>query len=385
MRRADLITLAQSTGFPRISLYFPTHVSYPSIEQDPIRLSSALKEAEQQLVTAGLRRPAIEQLLAEAHGRVPATMFWRYQDKGLAVLIEPGATQWIKLPRPVPELVVVAARYHLRPMIPMFRNGEIFYMLAITRDQVRFLEGRSRELREVQVEGMPTGIAEIMARTDFENDLGFHSRDRGDPASGGVPGKFHALGVSPEDYDEIELDNFLREVGKAVERHLARSEAPLILAAQPRLLGRLRRQIGYRHVAPEGIQSDPVALGDAALQAEGWRIAEPIVRADREAARKRLRAMLEGANIPGSKEPQTLLRAAIEGRVDCVFLDSDANVWGHFDEAHQVLRLDPQPGPDNEDILNRLALETLMRGGDVFTMPEDVRDKAGAAVGLYRY
>src|SRR5690606_14812188 len=154
-------------------------------------------------------------------------MFWRYQDHGLAILIEKGKTQFVKLPQSVPELVVVSPRYHLRPMIRMFRNGEKFGVLALTRDKVRFYEGNSRELRETPVEGMPSGIAEILERTDFDDNLGFHARDRGDPASGAGVGKFHALGVSPEDYETVELQRLLQEVGKAVDRHLANSESPL--------------------------------------------------------------------------------------------------------------------------------------------------------------
>src|SRR5690606_23721718 len=192
MRRADLIALAQSTGFPRVSIYLPTHLTYPEIEQDPIRLSTLLKEAEQQLESAGLRRPEIDDLLAEARGRVPAAMFWRYQYHGLAVLIEKGATHWVKLPRSVPELVVISPRYHLRPMIPMFRNGDRFHVLAVTRDKVRFFEGRERELREAEVEGMPTGITDLLRHTEFDYELGFHARDRGDPRSGAEFGKIHA-------------------------------------------------------------------------------------------------------------------------------------------------------------------------------------------------
>jgi len=385
MRRADLIALAQSTGFPRVSIYLPTHLSYPENEQDPIRLSTLLKEADQKLAAAGVRRPEIDELLEEARGRVPAKMFWRYQDHGLAILIEKGKTQFVKLPQSVPELVVVSPRYHLRPMIRMFRNGEKFGVLALTRDKVRFYEGNSRELRETPVEGMPSGIAEILERTDFDDNLGFHARDRGDPASGAGVGKFHALGVSPEDYETVELQRLLQEVGKAVDRHLANSESPLILAGNPRIIGHARKCVDYRHVTKEAIQVDPFALPNGELHAQAWRIAEPIIRADRENARRRLRAQLEGAPIPGTKDVQTLLREAIAGRLEYVFLASDANVWGHFDEEYQVLRIYPEPGPDNEDILNRLALETLVRGGDVFTLPEDLRAKVGPAAGVFRY
>lgn len=385
MRRADLIALSQSIGFPRVSLYFPTLPSYPSVEQGPIRLSTALKEAEHQLLSAGMRRPDVDDLLAEAKGRLTATMFWRYQEKGLAVLIEPGTTHWIKLPEPVPETAVVASRYHLTPMIPMFRNGDLFHVLAVTRDSARLFDGRTHEMREAPVEDMPAGIAEVMALTDFQSDVGFHSRDRGNPRTGGDTAKYHALGVSADDYDDIELDTYLQEVAKAVDRHLARSEAPLILAAKPRALGRLRKHLSYRHVADAAIQSDPIALGDARLHAEAWSIAEPLVRADRESSRARLRARVNGAKATCAKELQTLLRSAIEGRVESIFLARDAKCWGHYDESHQVLRLDPKPSSDNEDVLNRLAVETLQRGGDVFTLPDDMREKAGLAAVLYRY
>ena len=182
MRRADLIALAQSTGFPRISIYLPTHLTYPEIEQDPIRLSNLLKQADEQLEAAGVRRPEIDELLEEARGRVPASMFWRYQEHGLAVLIEKGKTHWVKLPRSVPELVVLSPRYHLRPMIPMFRNGENFNLLAVSRENIRFYRGRERELVEVAVENMPSGMTEIRQRTEYDDQLGFHARDRGDPA-----------------------------------------------------------------------------------------------------------------------------------------------------------------------------------------------------------
>jgi hypothetical protein len=385
MRRADLIALAQSTGFPRVSIYLPTHLTYPEIEQDPIRLSNLLKEAEERLQAAGVRRPEIEELLAEAKGRVPASMFWRYQEHGLAVLIEKGKTHWVKLPRSVPELVVVSPRYHLRPMIPMFRNGENFNLLAVSREKIRFYRGRERELIEVEVEGMPRGMAEIRQRTEYDDQLSFHARDRGDPASGGNHGKFHSLGVSPEDYENVLFDTLLREVAKAVDRHLASSEEPLVLAAEPRTLGHLRKHLTYRHIVQDAIQSDPVGLNKEELHSEAWRIAQPIIRADRENARRRLRAWLEGAAIPGTKDPQMLLRDAIAGRVECIFVAQNANVWGFFDEEFQVLRIDPEPGPGNEDILNRLAIETLIRSGDVFTMPEDLEARLGPVAGLYRY
>ena len=93
MQESYLRQLGGSCGFPRISIFISTHRAYPETEQDSIRLSNALTEAERQLSAAGVRR--IDDLLSPARRRLNDAMFWRFQDHGLAVFIEEGATRWL--------------------------------------------------------------------------------------------------------------------------------------------------------------------------------------------------------------------------------------------------------------------------------------------------
>jgi hypothetical protein len=261
MHRDDLSRLVQSTGFPRISIYIPTHKTYPEAEQDRIRMANSLKEAERQLSQAGLRN--IDTLLSSAQQRTRETVFWRYQDRGLAVFIEEGETCWLKLPAEVPETTVIAARYHVLPLIDIFADRGGFHLLAVTRDSLRFFDGAERELQEIDVDDLPGGLGEVKARTNFEDNVGYHPRGRTSQVGGATTPKYHALGESPEDYDDVELEHFVREVAKAIDSHLAERTAPLVLAARPRLLGRLRQALRYRQVAKSAVQRDPTSMTDS--------------------------------------------------------------------------------------------------------------------------
>lgn len=383
MQESYLRQLGGSCGFPRISIFISTHRAYPETEQDSIRLSNALTEAERQLSAAGVRR--IDDLLSPARRRLNDAMFWRFQDHGLAVFIEEGATRWLKLPSDVAELTIVAERYHVLPLIDIFADRGRFHVLAATRDGVRFFDGGERDFEEVDIVGLPASLAEVKEATEFDADVGYHTRGRGGEIGGGAMPKYHALGESPEDYADIELGHFARDIAKATGSHLAERVAPLVLAARPRLLGRLKKEMRYGHVADADIQRDPASMTDEELHAEAWEIAAPLLRRDRDRARARLKARLEGADIPGSENLQELLRAADDGRIANLFVALDANVWGRYDDNGRKADLAERSGPENEDLLNLLALKVLDHGGTVHALPKDLGARAGPVAGLFRY
>ena len=379
MNRNNLADLARSTGYPRVSIYIPTHKTFPEADQDRIRLSNALKEAEKQLADADFGDA--DGLLLAARQRTDEHKFWRYQDLGLAVLIGDGSTRWWKLPAEVPELTVVGHRYHVRPLIDIFANAGRFHVLATTRDSVRFFDGTERALEEVKIADLPSSWDEIKGRTNFEDQAGYHARNRGSTTSP----QYHALGESAEDYEEIELEQFAQAVAKAVDKHLRGDARPLVLVAQPRLLGRLRQELKYENVAQADIQSDPTAADDKQLHTKAWEIAGPLLRQPREDIRNRCKAWLEGAEIPASDNLQQLMRSADEGRVETLLLAQDANMWGRYDEEQREINLAEENAADNEDLLNLLAVKTLTQGGDVISLSDDLSDKAGPSIGLYRY
>jgi hypothetical protein len=387
MRKDELLALAKSSGFPRISVYLPTHHAYPDFEQDPIRYTNALKEAEKHLRERGMRSAAIDELLAPARTRAHDKAFWRYQDEGLGIFIEPGGTKWARLPGSVSELTTVGERFHLLPLLQCISDEKQFHLLAVTRDQVRFFNGREGGLLEVPLEGAPRSIADVTERTDYDDDVGYHSTQRGRAAAGQGAGaaKFHALGESPEDYSGVEFDHFLRDVAKAVDANLSGRSAPLVLAAEPRTLGHLRQHLSYPHITDTDINANPAASAKADLLARSWSIVEPLLHRDRNAMQERVVAMAGGARTRGSCDLEELMRATEESRVAAIFVSPSAKISGRYDEDKRKLRFDDRRETGSEDLLNLLAVKTMLQGGDVFPLAPELAAKTGPAAGLFRY
>ena len=386
---ATFEALGTSTGFPRVSIYFPTHPTFPDYEQDPIRLSNALRRVASELEQVGYSQTDIGGLLDEARARGKDDPFWRYQDHGLGVFIEAGRTEWVRLPAAPPELTVVADKYHVRPVIHFLRDQGGYHVLTVSRDGPHFYNGSHDRsgtgLQEIHLEAFPESLEELRERTDLDTNVGFHTRDRGSRVGGSNAPKFAALGESPDDYDDTLLDGYTRAVAKAVDGHLATSRAPLAVIALPRTLGRLKQQITYREALFDGEASDPHALDAQGLERRALGIVEPRLTEDRENLRDRMRQAAAGSGQPFLSNLQEIIHAAEAGRVEAVFLAENETVWGHYDPAYRVVRIDHESGPQNEDLLNLAALKTLATGGEARTLPDDLTAEIGPIAALLRY
>lgn len=391
MDRQEIAALAEEAGFPRISLYFPTHEKGREIQQDPIRLKNAVAQAAAELERAGWRGSDIDRVLAEARARTEYSDFWLHQGRALAALIDgEGATRFIQLPEETDEIVVVADRYHLRPLIRMFGARQHGYLLAVTREMAALHQVTRYDMVRVKVEGMPESIDQVREEFDFQDDVGFHSNMRGSVASrqGGAEGapQFHGLGPSPEDFEEVELVEYLGRVARAADDHLGRYApgAPLALAAEPRTWGHLRPLVKYRWTLDEGLKFNPVGVEEKELHRRAWEVLARELDEDRDAALERLQAQLGGDGVV-QRDIAALTKAAVEGRLGAVFLEPGAHRWGHYDSGRHDVALAEAPGGGEEDLIDFIAVRTLQQGGAVYAFEPAEADRLGPVAGLLRF
>ena len=125
-------------------MFLPAHRVSPESGQDRIRLKNLLNEAEERLVAGGLRPPAARDVLQPGRELLQADPFWSYQSDGLALFLAPGWSRVFRLPLDLPELLVVADRFHVKPLLPLLANDYRFYVLALSQNEVRLLEGTRR-------------------------------------------------------------------------------------------------------------------------------------------------------------------------------------------------------------------------------------------------
>jgi len=151
MPSAFIKELTEAVGFPRVSIFFPTFKTGPEVQQNAMRLKNALKNVAADL-EGHLDPREIDNLLADARERLDDATFWQHQERGLAVLIKPGMTSWRPLRREVDEFHVISARFHIRPLIPTYRDRGNVHVLAATRGQVQVFHASHHDIEPVEVD-----------------------------------------------------------------------------------------------------------------------------------------------------------------------------------------------------------------------------------------
>ncbi|MBI5252699.1 MAG: hypothetical protein HY912_24655, partial [Desulfomonile tiedjei] len=124
-----------------VSIFLPTHAKGGDTQQDPIRLKNLLKGAEEKLVQKGMRSASAKALLRPAQDLVSDTRFWSHQSDGLAIFVSPERFILHGAPFDFDELVVVSDRFHTKPLLPLLSGDGLFYVLALSQNQVRLLQG----------------------------------------------------------------------------------------------------------------------------------------------------------------------------------------------------------------------------------------------------
>jgi hypothetical protein len=123
-----------------ISLYMPTNRAPVEGRQDLIRFKNMVRESEEWLIRWGLRPPEAKEYLASLTRLPDDVGFWQYRGDGLALFYSGDIIRQFRLPVSFDELLVVANRFHLKPLIPLLTEDAEFYVLALSQNEIRLIE-----------------------------------------------------------------------------------------------------------------------------------------------------------------------------------------------------------------------------------------------------
>ncbi len=383
---ADLLQLEQVRelighgGGSCVSVFLPTHRMTPDSGQDPIRLRNLLDEAEERLVAAGLRAPVAREVLEPGRDLLTSGWFWSYQSDGLAVFLAPGWSRSFRLPEAFDELVVVADRFHVKPLLGLLAAGQRFFVLALSQNDVRLFEGTPHGIQEAELADVPGSLRETLQYDDLEKELGLHIAGRGGPGARAV---FHGQGIGGE-VDKVLLQRFLRQVDDGLQQVLKTESAPLVLAGVDYEQAMFRQLTRYPHVLGEGIGGNPGQLRLADLHERAWAIVAPVFAQARQQAAQRYR-QAAGRGQGAASGVAEVVQAAAQGRVDTLFVPVGEQRWGTVAPGVSRVIIHERFQLGDEDLLDRAAVDTLLRSGTVFAVPAQQVPGPGPVAALLRY
>lgn len=375
----DVKSLSRQAGGIHVSIYMPTVRFGPDSQAENAgRLRNLLKQVCMDLDRQGLRASEIDDILAPARLAAEDRQFWLRASDGLAAFLGPSS-RLFRLPVPFAESVTVSRRYYLKPLLAHLGSDRPFYVLALSLKHARLLRGSMVSLSPVDLEGAPGSLADALRWDDFEKrSLQFHTQTSS--AQGGRrPAVFHGSG-EPDPKEEIV--RYFRGIDRALKETIT-PDAPLVLAGVDYLLPLYREVSSMPSLVDDAVLGNPDSLGSDALHDQAWAIAQAVFDAEREHAAGRIDDLW--ATPRATADPETVVPAALHGRVETLFVALDREIWGTVDANEDSVEIHPRHQPGDEDLLDRAALHTLLSGGDIFAVPAQEMPRDGAAVALLRY
>ncbi len=376
----DLKLLAEKQHGLCASLYMPTHRALPETRQDPIRFKNLLTETERRLIEEGMRSSEAAELLQPALKLLDDGDYWRHLADGLAVFITRDKFTHFRLPMSFDELVSVGGRFHLKPLLQMFTHENRFYILAISQNQARLLEGTRFSVEEVTVENLPEGLNDVLGQYDFEKQLQFHTS--APAAGGGRAAMFHGHGQGDKSERE-KVTQYFRWIDSAICEQLKEEKAPVIFAGVDQLFPLYREANSYPQLLDQYIPGNPDLLGGNQLHESAWEIVQPVFNQSRTNATAKYYS-LAGTGLTETRLEE-IVRAAHHGRIESLFVASGRQCWGHFDPENDHVRLHNKDRASSEDLLDLAALQTIETGGEVFIVEQTKVPGGDLAAAVYRY
>lgn len=378
LSKQEIEQLVSDHQGPCISIYMPTVRAGAETQQNPIRFKNLLRKAKTDLEIQGYRTNQIEKWLAPAWDLLNNEVFWQNQSDGLAAFISQDLFQNYRLPLDFREQALVAGHFIVKPLLELFSNNGHFYILALSQDNVRLLEGTRYSVDEVDVNEIPTSLAEALKWDDPEEHLQYHAGE-GASTGGREPSAiYHGHGVGKNDTQEKkDILRYFQKIDKGLQKVLAEESSPMLLAGVKYLFPIYQEANEYNYLMDQGIPGNPEELSQQELHKAAWKILAPRFSEQQERAANRYRELAGMEQDRTSNNLNEIIPAAYKGQVEAFFLTSGISQWGRYDWSSTQVKLEKEPSIENRDLLDLAAAQTLLHGGSVYLVdPDNLPDTA---------
>jgi hypothetical protein len=365
-----------------VTILMPTHRMGSEIQQDPIRLKNLADRAEEEMVEAGARRPEAREILAPVRGLIDDAEFWQHQSDSLAVYAAHDTFRLFRLPLDFEEQVVVGRRFYLKPLMPLLTHGGGFYILALSQQEVRLLRGTGSSVGEIDLEDVPSSLAEALRYDDPEERLQVRTDTSAPHVRGEQHAAFYGSGAA-SDEDKERLLRYFHQVSAGIDDLLAEERSPLVLAGVDYLLPIYRQANTYQYLTEAEITGSPEERSAAELHEEAWQIVAPLFAEEKQAEAERFPAAQ--AHDQASDRLDEVVPAAHYGRIETLFIALEEERWGGFEPETKELEVHAEREVDDDDLLDVAAVQTLLNGGTVFAVPAAEVPGDGPVAALFRY
>lgn len=340
-----------------ISIFIPTvHAQPEERDANRIHLKNAVKHARELLEAHGWEEDG---LLDSAENLLNTPDFIDSQVSGLALFSAPDFNAVYRLPVSFEPRAYVTTRFHVKPLIPYLNRQTMFYILALSQNELRLFEATSDRVTQKPLVNVPTSLAEALKYDDPERRL------RGRSAT---PNSIAYHAHDPSEEEDSNLTRFFQQVNDGIRDSLDDPNAPVVLAGTENLFPFFHQTTDLPNVLNGGISGNPEQKSGEELQRAAWKLIAPRLAAEQQAAAEKVNGAIHTENA--TTDLSEIVRAANYGQIDMLLLPSDMERWGEFDGDTGTVTLHDEMQTNSAELLDMAAAQTLKHGGKVYLSDE---------------
>jgi hypothetical protein len=381
-RAEEMQRLLAPSPPPCVSIYLATSRRFPEKRQDPTRYRDLVNRAQTLLADSAASGQAMGPSAGQAAAMVETlrtledSPHWEHSLDGLAVFLSADLAAAYRLPIDLPERVVIAESFHVKPLLRFLHANARYFVLSVSQNAVSLYEGTPFGAGMVDLRTLPQSLRDAIVIPEYDRAVTAHGAGQGGVA-------FHGRGAGKEETKESLLKYF-RAIDKGLREFLRDERAPLLLASVKYYHPIYREANTYPHLLPEMLEGNYEHVNGDRIHAEAW----PIVSAgfERQTGEwvERYRAL--AASGLASDDLDAIAVAALSGRVRAVLAADGVTVWGKLDRrTGNVTYHDRQIGAEDDDLVDDLCEECLKRGAEVYVVPRTAMPTASPIAAVYRF
>jgi Bacterial archaeo-eukaryotic release factor family 3 len=289
----------------------------------------------------------------------------------------------ISLHSAVDDLVIVADRFHTKPLRKYLQSLDRYHVLGVSLSKIRLFEGNRHVISEVVLATeIPANLSEALGYdlTDQQSNISSFN----EAGAGGHVSMHHGDG-GKKDLIDNDIEKFFRIIASEIyERYSKTSGLPLILAALPEHHHIFHQVSKNPNLLENGITLHPDSIKIDKLRELAWKILEPNYLS-------RIQNLINqfnqaNANKTGSDDLNVVAQAAAIGRIETILIESDKIISGHIiDVASGAIELDSLDQPEIDDLLDDIGELAANNGAEVVVVPIASMPTETGIAAVFRY
>lgn len=364
-----------------VTVYLETHPSGVAVNEkyDTISFKNVLQNITTLLRDRGIDQATIVKMLEPGYELLRNDAFWLNLSPGLAVFLADGYFKYVRTPLVPKDEIFINTSFYISPLIPVMTSNEHFYLLVISKKQSKLYRADAFGMEYIPIPELPNGVDDVVHFEEKEDENLFRTGGRG--STGGA--NFHGIGAGkPDEKKNIAL--YLEEVDRTLWKTLLnREHVPLLLAGVEYLIPIYKQVSAYKFIWEEPLTGSHEHDEIHALYEKAKEKMTSYFQA------RTMKALINFGNHSAteltSSIPADVIPAAHYGRISHLFVQKDEHIWGTFDEHANELKLHETQHPEDECLLNKAIVKTILTGGEVHLLDKEQMPVSSSIAALMRY